>query len=142
VVTFNHLGVTVPRSTIEEPTLGKLIGFFDDVFGWKPREGIMRPGHQIVMKAGGLDQFVVFFGHDKPTTANPPLDHFGMRVETLEELLAMNERAKDFAAKDPDLEWEDYSNKEFDDEAHYRLHKFYVRYHMPLQLEVQYYEWL
>jgi hypothetical protein len=142
MVTFNHLGLTVPRQTLEEPTLSDVSGFFEKVYQWRVRDGITRPGHQVVFMAGKVEQFVVLFGHDSPTSANPPLDHFGMRVDALDELLDMCQRAKEFQASDPRLEWEDYSHSEFDDEEPYRLHKFYTRFLLPLTFEVQYYEYL
>lgn len=142
MVTFNHLGLTVPRATLEEPVLSEIIDFFDEVFSWKAREGITKAGQQLVLMAGKVEQFVVLFGHDQPTAANPPLDHFGMRVENLEHLLELCKRAEAYKARDARLEWEDYSTSEFRDERPYRLHKFYVRYHLPLTFEVQYYEYL
>ncbi len=139
-VQFNHVGFTVPRDQLSGNNLRRVIRFFSEVFGFKEREKYTKDGEMLVMMAGGVDQFIVFFGHDAPTQANPPLDHFGMRVNSLSELKELASRARTYLATDDGLEFEDYSVSDMADVFPHRLHKFYVRLGTPFQLEVQYYE--
>lgn len=141
-VRFNHVGFTVPRELLRAGRRADVTAFFRDVFGFEERTEYAEDGGLLVLMAGGVDQFVVLFGHDAPTTANPPLDHFGMAVATKEDLLALRDRARDFGAGRDDVEIEDYSVTEMTDVVHHNLHKFYVRFGTPFTIEVQHYEML
>ena len=66
------------------------------------------------------------------------LDHFGMSVGTPGELLEMLERARKFQERDPRVEIDDHEVEDF---KVLKLHNFYVRYLLPLRIEVQCYEW-
>jgi catechol 2,3-dioxygenase-like lactoylglutathione lyase family enzyme len=139
---FNHVGFTVPRDALRGARLARAVAFFTEVLGWTERKELTVEGQRLVLMAHGLDQFVAVFGHDAPTAANPPIDHFGMAVPSLAELQALLARARAFQARDADLEVQDYAVSDFRDVRPYRLHKFYVRYLLPFSFEVQYYEML
>ena len=59
--------------------------FYDEVFGWKelPTETVDRK--KLVLSAYTYEQFV-FLIADEPPMACPRLDHFGMSVDTEQEL--------------------------------------------------------
>ena len=68
----------------------------------------------------------------------PSGDHFGMSVGTPRELDELLERARKFQERDPRVEIVD---KQVEDFQVLKLHSFYVRYRLPLMIEVQCFEW-
>lgn len=140
-IRFSHVAFTVPRESLSGDNLQRVIRFYSEVFGFLERPQYTKDGEMLVMMAGAVDQFVVLFGHDKPATANPDRDHFGINVDSLAELQALLARSKVFAATNPDVEITDYCVTEPRlDVLPHKLHRFYVRFVTPCPLEVQYYE--
>jgi hypothetical protein len=139
---FNHVGFTVDAGLLDEAGRKRIVDFFATCFGFAERAEYTKDREMLVLMLGGPDQFIIFFGHEQPTSANPPTDHFGMVCSSLEELKGYLEKVRSFAAADPAIEFEDYEIVLLDDERPYRLHRFYVRLATPSTLEVQYYEWL
>ncbi|MCZ6569027.1 MAG: hypothetical protein O7B23_02575, partial [Deltaproteobacteria bacterium] len=68
----------------------------------------------------------------------PGMDHFGMSVGSLQELEGLLERARKFKEQDDRVE---IIERNTDDFKVVKLHNFYVRYRLPLMIEVQYYDW-
>ena len=140
---FNHVGFTVDPSVLEGESYELVIKFYVEVLGFEVRPKFTTPGKQIVFMAGGVDQFVVLFAHDEPTTANPDMDHFGLAVKSREELDAVFEKAKEFKEQHPDMlvmtEMEHLLMKDVKD--HY-LRRYYLRCGIPFDLEIQFYDWI
>jgi hypothetical protein len=67
----------------------------------------------------------------------PRLDHFGMSVETEQELDDMIARAKAFQARDDRV---DIVDREVTDHGMLAITSFYVRYLLPLMVEVQWWD--
>ena len=65
-------------------------------------------------------------------------EHFGLSVPTREQLDVMYERARKYRDRDPRVEIEPLHTDDF---HVLKLHAFYVRYLLPLQIEVQHFEW-
>jgi glyoxalase/bleomycin resistance protein/dioxygenase superfamily protein len=141
-VQFNHVGFTVARHILRGEERERLTRFFEDVFGFVERKQPAEKGEMLVMMAGGVEQFLILFGHDEPTRANPPLDHFGLTVGSLDELKELLSRAKAFQAKYGTIKIVDYAVIERHDVTPHKLHKFYTMFGAPAPLEVQYFEML
>ncbi len=141
-VQFNHIGFSVGRDYLEGAKLDQIRDFFGEVFGFVERDEFTKERDLLVLMAGGVDQFVVFMGHDTPTVANPPMDHFGMRVQSLDDLKAILAKAQAFKARTPDMELTEYEMVPMHDVVPHNLHRYYVRYGTPFTLEVQFYEML
>jgi hypothetical protein len=90
------------------------------------------------MQAYSYEQFV-FLIADEPAMACPRLDHFGMSVGSMEELDEVLARAKAFREHDDRVDLID--KKSEDQHGVLLLHSFYVRYLLPMMVEVQYFEW-
>ena len=90
-------------------------------------------------EAGVLAAFLMFVfivGND-PVTTCAPLDHFGLAVDSLEEFEDTLARAKAYRARDDRVEIVDH---EVEDHTVLKLHNFYVRFQLPLMVEIQHYE--
>lgn len=133
---FNHVAMSVPADLLGEEGRRDLVRFYDEVFGWKelPTETVDRK--KLVLSAYTYEQFV-FLIADDPPMACPRLDHFGMSVETEQELDDMLARAKAFHARDDRV---DIVDKELTDHGMLAITSFYVRYLLPMMVEIQWWD--
>ena len=134
---FNHVAVSVPAVALDDTGRADILGFYGEVFGWEEMPTMTKPGAQLVLQAYSYDQFVFVVAEDDPM-ACPRTDHFGMSVDTLDELTTFHDRATRYAAADARV---DVSAVELDDYEFLKLHNFYVNYLLPLTLEIQHWSW-
>ena len=133
---FNHVAMSVPADLLGEEGRRDLVGFYDEVFGWKelPTETVDRK--KLVLSAYTYEQFVFLIADDPPMVA-PRLDHFGMSVDSEQELDDMLARAKAFHARDDRV---DIVDKELTDHGMLAITSFYVRYLLPMMVEIQWWD--
>ena len=133
---FNHVAMSVPADLLGEEGRRDIVRFYDEVFGWKelPTETVDRK--KLVLSAYTYEQFVFLIADDPPMVA-PRLDHFGMSVETEQELDDMLAQAKAFHAHDDRV---DIVDKELTDHGMLAITSFYVRYLLPMMVEVQWWD--
>src|SRR2546429_7712514 len=74
-----------------------------------------------------------------PPMVCPRLDHFGFSVGTLDEFDDLYGRCQAKAATDPDVDLIERSMENHYDVLH--LHSFYVRYKLPMMVEVQHFDY-
>ena len=137
---FNHVAMSVPPDLLDETGRKELLQFYGDVFGWEelPTETLDRK--RLVMRAYSNEQFVFLIADDsEPPMTCPRLDHFGMSVETMEELDDMLARAKKFKESDDRVDIVDKSATDHD--GFLVLTSFYVGYRLPMMIEVQHWDW-
>jgi hypothetical protein len=133
---FNHVAMSLPPDLLGEEGRRDIVRFYDEVFGWKelPTETVDRK--KLVLSAYTYEQFV-FLIADEPPMACPRLDHFGMSVSTEQELDGILARAKAFQAHDDRV---DIVDKELTDHGMLAITSFYVRYLLPMMVEVQWWD--
>jgi hypothetical protein len=133
---FNHVAMSLSPDLLGDEGRRDIVRFFDEVFGWKelPTETVDR--EKLVLSAYTYEQFV-FLIADEPPMACPRLDHFGMSVATEQELDDMLARAKAFQARDDRV---DIVDKELTDHGMLAITSFYVRYLLPMMVEVQWWD--
>jgi hypothetical protein len=134
---FNHVAMSVSRNLLEAPECSEITCFYGEVFGWTEMPGMTRPGELLVLRAHSNEQFVFLAASDEPMRC-AKLDHFGLSVEAPAELDAIYERARKFQERDERVE---IVEKQVEDFKVLKLHSFYVRYRLPLMVEVQCYDW-
>ena len=133
---FNHVAMSVPASLLDDTGRAEITGFYGEVFGWREHPTMTEDRKRLVMGVHSYDQFVFVIADDSPMQA-PKGDHFGMAVDSLDELHEVQRRAEAFAAADDRVKVTDYEVEDF---GVLKLHSFYVRYLLPLMVEVQYFE--
>ena len=135
---FNHVAMSVPADLLDEAGRKDLVEFYGDVFGFDELPTETEDRKKLVMRAYSNEQFLYLIADDPPMSA-PRLDHFGMSVATMEELDDMLDRAKRFRERDDRV---DIIDKKADDfEGFLTLTSFYVRYRLPMMIEVQHFNW-
>jgi hypothetical protein len=133
---FNHVAMSVPSELLGEDGRRDLVHFYDEVFGWKELPTETVDGKKLVLSAYTYEQFV-FLIADDPPMACPRLDHFGMSVETEQELDDMLARAKTFRTRDDRV---DIVDREVTDHGVLAITSFYVRYLLPMMVEIQWWD--
>ncbi len=128
--------MSVPADLLGEEGRRELVSFYSEVFGWQelPTETVDR--RRLILSAYSYDQFVFLIADDRPMTA-PRLDHFGMGVASEEELDAFYQKALAYREKDPRV---DLIDKQTEKHPGVSITSFYVRFLLPLMLEVQYFD--
>jgi hypothetical protein len=148
---FNHVAMSVPADALDADGRAAIVRFYGEVFGWEELPTMTADRERLVLAAWRHDQFVFLITDESPMEA-PRLDHWGLSVASVDELLMLQDRVKAFAAALPPEEaarvdliehsFEDHRAGDGpDDPVVLRLHGFYVRYRLPLMVEVQAWEW-
>jgi hypothetical protein len=148
---FNHVAMSVPAGALDAEGRAAIVRFYGEVFGWEELPTMTLDRERLVLAAWRHDQFVFLIADEHPMQA-PRLDHWGLSVASVDELLMLRDRVQSFAAALPpdeaalvdliDHSYEDHrSGAGPDDPIVLRLHSFYVRYRLPLMVEVQAWEW-
>jgi hypothetical protein len=143
------------------------MSFFAEVFGWSEyREneqfveqfavelsslvGKKVPPHEPLVMLTGAGQFVFVYGLDDAMRSTA-VDHWGFEVESEAELDAVLERAKKVAARDSEVKIVDKAVSSYDINDEELLQRMpsnkvdlincYIKYRLPLAVELQYYRW-
>ena len=134
---FNHVAMSVAAGLLEPAGRAELCAFYGDVFGWHelPTETI--DGQKLVFSVHTIEQFVFLIADDPPMTC-PRLDHFGLSVATESELDAVLGGAQAWRARDPRV---DIIDKKTEDHGMLAITSIYVRYLLPMMVEIQWWEY-
>jgi len=92
---------------------------------------------RLVLSAWHHEQFVFLHGSDDPMRCSRE-DHFGLSVGTLGELEDLRARSLAFGEGDDRVQ---VTEQQVEDFGPLKLHSFYVRYRLPLTIEVQHFEY-
>ena len=134
---FNHVAMTVASELLGPEGRKQILDFYGEVFGWTEMPSLSRDGELLVLRCYSNEQFVFLTGGEKLMQSGG-MDHFGMSVSKVEELDGMLERARKYKERDAEVQ---IVEKRTEDHKAVVLHNFYVRYKLPLMIEVQCYEW-
>lgn len=134
---FNHVAMTVAPDLLDETGRAAILGFYGEVFGWEEMPTMTEDRKRLVLMAYRFGQFVFLEADDDPMRTHP-MDHFGMEVDTREQLDETYARAAAYCRRDDRVVLED---RMLDDFGVLDLHAFYVRYLLPMKVEVQYFDW-
>jgi hypothetical protein len=129
--------MSVPAASLDARGREDLLSFYGEVFGWSEMPTLTEDGKRFVLRAWDNESFVFLVADAEPLRC-PRMDHFGMSVGTPEELHALLDRARKYRERDSRVEIEE---SPVEDHRVLRLHSFYVRFLLPLRIEVQCFEW-
>ena len=135
---LNHVALTVARDLVSDtPERRRLLDFYEQVFNWRAIDMMAVEGERVVLHLHQVTHFLFLVGGEEPTTARAG-DHFGIEVYEPETLSAIVARAQAFKAeRDPAVEITDITVEEY---GTIKIHNTYIRYLLPMMVEVQYYE--
>ena len=133
---FNHVAMSVPADLLDEQHRTDIVRFYDEVFGFKELPTETEDRKKLVLSVHTYEQFVFLIADDQPM-ACPRLDHYGISVDTEAELDDMLARARAFKEQDDRV---DIVEREVTDHGMLAITSFYVRYLLPLMVEVQWWD--
>ena len=134
---INHVAMSLPAELLDEEHRRLLVDFYGDVFGFVELPTMTEDRHRLVFQVHQIEQFV-FLIADDPAMTCPRLDHWGMSVGAESELDDVLTRAKAWQARDDRVEIID---KKTDDHGVLAITSIYVRYLLPMMVEVQYWDY-
>ena len=135
--TLNHVAISMDPAVLDERGRADVLDFYGAVFGWTEGDNTGEAGNPLILYTGAFGQFVYLLPADPPLTA-PPLDHFGILVETMEELHTIVERAQGRAATDERVRVIDVHTRVTQGPtADFHLTSAYVGFVLPLMIEIQ-----
>ena len=135
---LNHVAMSVPADLLEGDQRAELLGFYEECFGWEELREQGEEGRIAVLTVGHWDNFVFLHAEHEPMAA-PRLDHFGISVRSREDFDACWERVRHRQTRDDRV---DVIHPEVEDHGPILLHSFYMRFRLPLMVEVQYWEFV
>jgi len=135
---LNHVAMSMPADALDADGRKAITDFYGDVFGWMEYDMLTQDRRRLVMRVHTDEQFVFLIAEDDPMKC-PRLDHFGMSVGTLDEFEDLYAKVQKKAESDPSV---DVVERDLDEyEGYLKLHNFYVRYKLPMMVEVQHFEY-
>jgi hypothetical protein len=138
--TLNHVAISMDPAVLDERGRADVLAFYGDVFGWTEGDNSGEAGNPLILYTGAFGQFVYLLPADPPLTA-PPLDHFGLQVESVADLHTTVERAKGHAARDDRVRVIDVHSRTTHGPTHeYTLTSAYIGFLLPLMIELQHLE--
>lgn len=134
---FNHVAMSVPADLLGAEGRKELCDFYGEVFGWNelPTETVDR--QKLVFGVHTIEQFVFLIADESPMTC-PRLDHYGLSVGTEAELDDVLARAKAFREQDDRV---DIVDKSTEDHGMLAITSIYVRYLLPMMVEIQWWDY-
>jgi hypothetical protein len=137
---FNHVALSLPADDLDEAGRAAILEFYGDVFGFEEYAELTKDREQLTLRAHTHEQFLFLISDPLPMRA-PRMDHVGLSVSTVEDFQEVARRAAAWKERYPDeVDLDEPMSEVFVDAL--RLHSFYVRYRLPLRIEVQHFEFL
>jgi hypothetical protein len=134
---LNHVAISMDPTVLDERGRADILDFYGEVFGWVEGDNTGEDGNPLILYTGTFGQFVYLLPANPPLTA-PPLDHFGILVDTLTELREVVARAKHYAARDDRVRIIDVHDRTTHGPAHdYVMTSAYIGFVLPLMIELQ-----
>ena len=135
--TLNHVAISMDPAVLDERGRADILDFYGEVFGWVEGDNTGEDGNPLILYTGTFGQFVYLLPAHPPLTA-PPLDHFGILVDTRTELREVVARAKHYAARDDRVRIIDVHDRTTHGPAHdYVMTSAYIGFVLPLMIELQ-----
>jgi hypothetical protein len=133
---FNHVAMSMPAELLDEAGRADICRFWSEVLGFDEIEVMTEDRRRLILSCVHWDQFIFLIAEDDPMRC-PRMDHFGLAVGSMEELLGVQERARAFRAHDSRV---DLIDVHADDQEVVKIHSLYVRYVLPMMCEIQWWE--
>jgi len=138
--TLNHVAITMDAALLDEKGRAELLDFYGDVFGWTEGDNTGEAGNPLILYTGAFAQFVYLLPGD-PYLRAPAMDHFGVHVDSLDQLHAIVDKAKARQATDERVTVIDVHARTTRGPTHdYVLTSAYIGFVMPLLVELQHLE--
>jgi hypothetical protein len=133
---FNHVAMSVPGDLLNEENRGDICRFWGEVFGFDELPTMTLDRRRLVLSCVDWDQFVFIVGDGDPMQC-PRMDHFGLSVRNLDEMVGVEKRALAYQEHDDRV---DIIPAQTDDHGVVKIHSIYVKFLLPMMCELQWWE--
>ena len=135
---INHVAISVDATVLDAPGRAALLDFFGEVFGWTEGDNSTERGNPLILYTGEQRQYLYLLPASDDFLRAPRLDHFGLEVATVDELVAIVDRAKEYRAKDDRVTIIDRDEMvTHGPTSDYTLTNAYIGFLIPLMIELQ-----
>jgi len=133
---MNHVAMSLSPDQLDEEHRKLRADFLADVFGFYDLPMLTQDRYRQVFQVHNIEQFVFLIADDPPMSC-ARLDHFGLSVGAEQELDEILARAKAWQARDHRVE---IIAKADDDYGMLPITSIYVRYLLPMMIEIQWWD--
>jgi len=135
---INHVAISVDADVLDESGRAALLDFFGEVFGWVEGDNSTERGNPLILYTGELRQYLYLLPAADDFLRAPRLDHFGLEIASVDELVAILDRAKAYREKDDRVTIIDLDEMvTHGPTSDYTLTNAYIGFLIPLMIELQ-----
>ena len=135
---INHLAISVDADVLDDRGRAALLDFFGEVFGWVEGDNSTERGNPLILYTGEMRQYLYLLPASEEFLRAPHLDHFGLEVSSVDELVAILDRAKAYQKNDPRVTIIDLDEMvTHGPTSDYTLTNAYIGFLIPLMIELQ-----
>jgi hypothetical protein len=134
---LNHVAMSLPADLLDADNRRLIVDFYGDVFGFVELPMMTEDRRRLVLQVHNIEQFLFLIAEAEPMRC-PRLDHWGVSVGAESELDDILERARRWQARDDRV---DIIDKKTDDHGVLAITSIYVRYLLPMMIEVQWWDY-
>ena len=135
---INHVAISVDADVLDEAGRAALLDFFGEVFGWVEGDNSTERGNPLILYTGELRQYLYLLPAADDFLRAPRLDHFGLEIASVDELVAILDRAKAYREKDDRVTIIDLDEMvTHGPTSDYTLTNAYIGFLIPLMIELQ-----
>jgi len=135
---INHLAISVDADVLDDAGRAALLDFFGEVFGWVEGDNSTERGNPLILYTGEMRQYLYLLPASEEFLRAPHLDHFGLEVASVGELVAILDRAKAYQKLDERVTIIDLDEMvTHGPTSDYTLTNAYIGFLLPLMIELQ-----
>ncbi len=135
---INHVAISVDAEVLDDSGRADLVDFFGEVFGWVEGDNSTEQGNPLILYTGELRQYLYLLPAADDFLRAPRLDHFGLEVGSVDELVAILDRAKAYRRKDDRVTIIDRAEMvTHGSVSDFTLTNAYIGFLIPLLIELQ-----
>jgi hypothetical protein len=128
----------VDADVLDESGRAALLDFFGQVFGWTEGDNSTEQGNPLILYTGALRQYLYLLPATDEFIRAPRLDHFGLEIASVDELVAIVDRAKEYRSRDDRVTIIDLDEMvTHGTSSDYTLTNAYIGFLIPLMIELQ-----
>jgi hypothetical protein len=130
---FNHMELTVPKGALEK-SRGEIKTFYADLFAWDALDVPILKQTGLLLRTDPETSQFILVTEQRAHLSSPGFDHLGMLCDSRAEVDALLAKAKDWQRRDARVEIKEYADLVT---GSVTTHAFYVRFLLPIWLDVQ-----
>ena len=138
---INHVAISVDANVLDGAGRVALLDFYSEIFSWTEGDNSTEKGNPLILFTGESRQFLYLLPARDEFMITPDMDHFGLEVSSKEGLMEILERVRAYQTKDDRVRLSDIGTMvTHHDDVDYTLTNVYVKFLIPLWIELQYVE--